>query len=60
MPTTVVQNLPKILSENLPQIEAACHQFGIKRLFVFGSALSDRFTDASDIDFLYEFDDSES
>lgn len=37
-------------------IARACEQFGVQRLRVFGSILSDRFdTDRSDVDFLVDF-----
>ncbi|MBC7595775.1 MAG: nucleotidyltransferase domain-containing protein [Kineosporiaceae bacterium] len=37
-------------------IAEACQRFGVKRLVVFGSAVTDRFDSArSDVDFLVEF-----
>ncbi|WP_211236509.1 nucleotidyltransferase family protein [Arthrobacter castelli] len=37
-------------------IRGACEQYGVERLRVFGSALSDRFDpEHSDIDFLVDF-----
>ena len=39
-------------------ISAACERYGVKRLVVFGSALTDRFDEtSSDVDFLVEFRD---
>ena len=39
-------------------ISAACKRFGVKRLVVFGSAVTNRFDEASsDVDFLVEFRD---
>ena len=39
-------------------ISAACRRYGVKRLVVFGSALTDRFdVTNSDVDFLVEFRD---
>lgn len=39
-------------------ISEACRRFGVKRLVVFGSAVTDRFDSArSDVDFLVEFRD---
>jgi predicted nucleotidyltransferase len=38
-----------------------CRRFGVRRLAVFGSALTDRFDEArSDVDFLVEFSDDSS
>lgn len=46
----------------IPEIEATqerleqlCRQYGVERLEVFGSAISDHFTAGSDIDFVVEF-----
>ena len=39
-------------------ISDACRQYGVKRLVVFGSAVTDRFDEMhSDVDFLVEFRD---
>jgi predicted nucleotidyltransferase len=38
------------------QINAICRAHGVKRLTLFGSALTDAFDNQSDIDFLVEFD----
>lgn len=41
---------------DIDAITRACERFGVKRLRVFGSALSDRFDpDLSDVDFLVDF-----
>ena len=32
-----------------------CRRYGVRRLLLFGSVLTDRFTDSSDIDVLVEF-----
>lgn len=39
-------------------IAALCREFGVRRLVVFGSILTDRFDDLSDVDFLVEFGDN--
>lgn len=39
------------------QIDAICRAYGVKRLVLFGSALTDAFDSQSDVDFLVEFDD---
>jgi uncharacterized protein len=41
---------------DLPRIADACRRAGVVRLYVFGSILTDRFHDESDIDFLIETD----
>jgi len=46
------------LSLNSAHIEALCRRYHVKRLDLFGSALSDEFDPAtSDLDFLVEFED---
>jgi predicted nucleotidyltransferase len=48
--------MPGIIDEKLGEIAATCKRYGIKRLFVFGSALRDDFRPGeSDIDLLVEF-----
>jgi len=45
-----------LIDEKLEEIAAACQQYGIERLFVFGSALREDFRPGeSDIDLLVEF-----
>lgn len=45
------------LLENIDQnrISVFCHENGIKKLSFFGSILTDKFTDDSDVDILVEF-----
>ncbi len=38
------------------EIVTICKKYHVKRLTVFGSALSEKFSDSSDIDFLLELD----
>ncbi len=38
-------------------IAALCREFAVRRLVVFGSILTDRFDDSSDVDFLVDFGD---
>ncbi|HRY99374.1 MAG TPA: nucleotidyltransferase domain-containing protein [Bacteroidales bacterium] len=40
---------------NIDQIKELCSRHGVSRLFVFGSVLTDRFEENSDIDFLVDF-----
>ena len=39
-----------------PGIIALCKMYKVKRLFAFGSVLTNRFTDKSDIDWVVDFD----
>ena len=39
----------------LPNITALCKKHKVKRLFAFGSVLTNRFTDKSDIDLVVDF-----
>lgn len=41
---------------DLPRIAAACREAGVVRVFLFGSILTDRFREDSDIDLLVETD----
>jgi len=43
-----------------PELEALCHRFGVRRLELFGSAVSGDLNAQSDLDFLVEFDSPES
>jgi hypothetical protein len=49
------------LSERLriPELTALCKKYAVIRLSVFGSALRDDFSEASDIDFVVEFGQTE-
>lgn len=40
----------------LPKIIALCQKHKVKKLFAFGSVLTNRFTDKSDIDLVVDFD----
>ena len=42
------------------EINRICQKYRVKSLTVFGSALSDRFDDSSDIDFLLELIDAKN
>lgn len=46
------------LQNKLSELKQICHSFGVKRLFAFGSVLTDKFDKNSDIDLLISFDDS--
>lgn len=38
------------------QIDELCRRYNVRRLFAFGSVLTDRFNDESDIDLIVDFD----
>jgi len=42
------------------ELEALCRRFGVRRLELFGSAVSGGFDARSDLDFLVEFDSPEA
>lgn len=46
-----------IIQNNLAQLNEICKNFGVKRLYIFGSVSTDKFDDlTSDIDLIAEFD----
>ena len=47
----------RIISDNLDEITKICESLNIKRMNVFGSAVSGKFRKDSDIDFLIKFSD---
>lgn len=46
----------KLIEMNLQRIFDLCRMHRVKSLFVFGSILTDRFSDNSDVDLLVDFD----
>jgi predicted nucleotidyltransferase len=44
-----------IVEANIENIRELCRRYNVKRLFVFGSVLTDRFKRNSDIDFIVDF-----
>lgn len=44
-----------IISKHIKKLNAICKKHQVKRLFVFGSVLTDNFKENSDIDFLVSF-----
>lgn len=46
----------KLIEMNLQRIFDLCRMHRVKSLFVFGSILTDRFSDTSDVDLLVDFD----
>ena len=45
----------KLIELNIGRIAELCKKYRVKRLFVFGSILTDRFNDESDVDLLVDF-----
>ncbi|MEZ4826360.1 MAG: nucleotidyltransferase domain-containing protein [Bacteroidia bacterium] len=50
--------LPQYLKSKHSSLHQLCHKNKVKYLWVFGSVLTDKFKEDSDIDFLYELDKS--
>lgn len=48
----------KLIELNMPKIIALCKKHRVKSMFAFGSILTDKFNENSDIDFLVDFDRS--
>ena len=46
----------KLIELNIGKIEELCKKYRVKRLFVFGSILTDRFNADNDVDFSVDFD----
>lgn len=46
----------KIIEANLQRIIEICRRFHVRKLWVFGSILTPRFSDESDIDLCVDFD----
>ena len=47
----------KLIEMNMDRIVALCRKYKVAKLWVFGSILTPRFNDDSDVDFLVEFDE---
>ncbi len=46
----------KLIENNIRKLKALCKKHKVSKLFVFGSVLTDRFSEESDIDFVVNFD----
>ncbi len=46
----------KLIEQNLDKIIELCKKFQLRRLWVFGSILTSRFNDKSDVDLCVDFD----
>jgi predicted nucleotidyltransferase len=49
----------KLIDNNMPMIIALCKKHKVNKLFVFGSILTNRFNDESDIDLTVDFNKAE-
>lgn len=49
----------KLIENNIQKIVALCKKHKVNKLFVFGSILTNRFNDKSDVDLLVAFNKSE-
>ena len=47
--------MQQILELNISKIKKACKQYHVKNLYAFGAAVSGKFTEESDIDFLVDY-----
>ena len=47
--------MKKILTKNLEEIKVLCNTYNVKSLFAFGSVMTDKFSEHSDIDLLISF-----
>ena len=45
----------KLIDNHIENIASLCERYKVNRLFVFGSVLTDRFNDESDIDLVVDF-----
>ena len=47
----------KLIEMNIDKIIALCRKYKVAKLWVFGSILTPRFADESDVDLLVDFDE---
>lgn len=47
-----------LIDQYIPEIKELCMSYNVQKLSAFGSVLTDRFTDQSDVDLLVTFDKS--
>jgi predicted nucleotidyltransferase len=50
--------MQKIIENKLEELKSICLSLNVKKLYLFGSAATDRFTENSDIDLLISFSES--
>lgn len=49
----------KLITDNLQFLHELCRKYKVRKLYVFGSILTDRFNDKSDVDFSVDFNAEE-
>lgn len=49
--------MQSIIESKLDKLKELCQEYDVKKMYVFGSACTDRFNDTSDIDILISFKD---
>lgn len=49
----------KLIENNIQKIVALCKKYKVNKLFVFGSILTNRFNDNSDVDLVVSFNKAE-
>lgn len=49
----------KMIEMNMDKIAALCKKYKVAKLWVFGSILTPRFNDESDVDFIVDFDEKQ-
>lgn len=50
-----MKEVPKIIAQVKPQLDALANKYKVDKLYVFGSVVNERFGEQSDIDFLVSF-----
>jgi predicted nucleotidyltransferase len=50
----------KLLNQHIDEIARLCKRHKVKELYAFGSVLSDKFDDTSDVDLVVKFDELEA
>jgi uncharacterized protein len=46
-----------IIEQNIDSIKSLCLKYKVRRLFAFGSVITDRFKSDSDVDLIVDFND---
>lgn len=54
-PTYITSQFMKLIENNIQKIVALCKKYKVNKLFVFGSILTDRFNEDSDVDLVVSF-----
>jgi uncharacterized protein len=49
--------MTSVVENRIGELRQLCEEFDVQRMYLFGSATGDRFSDSSDLDFLIRFKD---